>query len=159
MYVWTTLSVRPAMGFLSKTQIWEDRCNRPDNVDSLQTRSSIRQVAHSKFRRPDNSLYGPDARATYMEIACIWSTIRTTILLVWTREALIRKLPVAKVRPSRWHGNTVQERLKSRKNFSEILESRSDSCPSGRLMSTVQTAPRIFKPNAYLNLQPINRGP
>jgi hypothetical protein len=22
------------MGILSKTQIWEDRCNRPDNVDS-----------------------------------------------------------------------------------------------------------------------------
>jgi hypothetical protein len=29
-----TLSVRPAMGFLSKTQIWEDRCNRLDDVDS-----------------------------------------------------------------------------------------------------------------------------
>jgi hypothetical protein len=30
----TTLSVQPASGFLSKTQIWEDRCNRPDDVDS-----------------------------------------------------------------------------------------------------------------------------
>jgi hypothetical protein len=34
-HVRTTISVRPAMGFLSKTQIWEDRCNRPDDVDSL----------------------------------------------------------------------------------------------------------------------------
>jgi hypothetical protein len=37
----------------------------------FQTRSSIRQVAHSKFRRPDFSLHGPNARAAYMEIACI----------------------------------------------------------------------------------------
>jgi hypothetical protein len=33
-YVRTTLSVQPAMGFPSKTQLWEDRCNRPDDVDS-----------------------------------------------------------------------------------------------------------------------------
>jgi len=33
-HIRTTLSVRLAMGFLSKTQIWEDRCNRPDDVDS-----------------------------------------------------------------------------------------------------------------------------
>jgi len=37
----------------------------------VRTRSSIRQVAHSKFRRPVVSLHGPDARATYMEIVCI----------------------------------------------------------------------------------------
>jgi hypothetical protein len=37
----------------------------------VQTHSSIRQVSHSQFRRPDASLHGPDARATYMEIACI----------------------------------------------------------------------------------------
>jgi hypothetical protein len=35
------------------------------------TRSSIRQIAHSKFRRPNISLHGPNTRATYMEIACI----------------------------------------------------------------------------------------
>jgi hypothetical protein len=33
-HIRTTLSVRPAMGFPSKTQIWEDRSNRPDDVDS-----------------------------------------------------------------------------------------------------------------------------
>jgi hypothetical protein len=37
----------------------------------IQTRSSIRQVAHSKFRLLDDSLHGPNARATYIEIACI----------------------------------------------------------------------------------------
>jgi hypothetical protein len=33
-HVRTTLSVRPVTTFLSKTQIWEDRCNRLDDVDS-----------------------------------------------------------------------------------------------------------------------------
>jgi hypothetical protein len=33
-HVWTPFSVRLAMGFLSKTQIWEDNCNRPDDVCS-----------------------------------------------------------------------------------------------------------------------------
>jgi hypothetical protein len=33
-HVRMTLSVQPAMGFLSKTHIWEDSCNRPDDVDS-----------------------------------------------------------------------------------------------------------------------------
>jgi hypothetical protein len=33
-HVWTPLSVRSAMGFLSKTQIWEDSCNCLDDVDS-----------------------------------------------------------------------------------------------------------------------------
>jgi hypothetical protein len=30
----TSFNVRLAMGFLSKTQIWEDSCNHPDDVDS-----------------------------------------------------------------------------------------------------------------------------
>jgi len=64
----------------------------------IRTNSSIRQVAHSKFRRPDDSIHGPDTRATYMEIACINSTVWTTITLVWTQEALIWKLRAAEVR-------------------------------------------------------------
>jgi hypothetical protein len=59
----------------------------------FRTHSSIRQVAHSKSRRPD-------ARAIYMEIACIKSTIGTTIPLVRTRKASIWKLHAAEVRPS-----------------------------------------------------------
>jgi hypothetical protein len=109
------------------------------------TCSSIRQVAHSKFRRPNVSLHGPDARAIYMEIVCIKSTIRTTIPLVRTCEASIWKLCAAEVRPSGWQGNTVRMRLKSGKNFSEILESRSHSCPSGRPMTTVLTTPRFYQ--------------
>jgi hypothetical protein len=48
------------------------------------TRSFIRQAVHSKSRRLDVSLHGQDARASYMEIACIRSTVRTTDTLVRT---------------------------------------------------------------------------
>jgi hypothetical protein len=98
----------------------------------VQTSSYIRQVAHSKFRCPD-------MRATYMEIAYIWSTVRTTIPLVRTCEALIWKLCAAEVRPFGRQGNTVRTRLKSGKNFIKILETdrtvvRPDTLclPSGR---------------------------
>jgi len=124
----------------------------------VRIRSSIRQATHSKFRLPDDSINGPDARATYMEIACIKSTVWTTIPLVRMRKALIWKLRAAEVRPSGRQGNTIRTCLKSGKTFSEILESQSYSCPSGRLMSTIRTAPRFIKPDAHLNLQPINRG-
>jgi hypothetical protein len=86
----------------------------------VQTYSSIRQVAHSKFRRPDDGLHSPDAWASYMEIVCIRFTVRTIDAMVRTCEALIWKLYAAKVRPSRLQGNTVQMRLNSGKNFYEI---------------------------------------
>jgi hypothetical protein len=66
----------------------------------VRTSSSIRQVVHSKFRRPDDGLHGLDARASYMEIACIRFTARTIVFMVRTRQALIWKLRPAKVRPS-----------------------------------------------------------
>jgi len=125
----------------------------------VRTRSSIRQVVHSKFRRQDASFHGLNAWDTYLEIACIRSTVETIIPMVRTCKTLIWKLHAAKVRPSGRQGNTVRTWLKSGKKFREILESRSHSCPFGRLMSTVRTAPRFFKPNAHLNLQSINRGP
>jgi hypothetical protein len=86
--------VRPTTGVLFKTQIWEDRCNRPDDVDScpdalihkasiafeIQTsghqpswsgrtnylyENCMHQINHPK----DHSL-GPDVRSLNMEIAC-----------------------------------------------------------------------------------------
>jgi len=99
------------------------------------TRSYIRQVEHSKFRRSDASLHGLDARATYMEIACIRSTVWTIIPMVRTREALIWKLRASKVRSSGRSSN--QERISAK------------FCPSGCLMSTIQTGPRFFKPNTH----------
>jgi hypothetical protein len=59
---------------------------------TVRTSSSIRQVSQFKSRRPDASHHGPDERASDMEIVCIRSAIRTTILLVQTREASIWKL-------------------------------------------------------------------
>jgi hypothetical protein len=67
----------------------------------VRTRSSVRQLSHSKSRRPDVNPLGPDARASDLEIACIRSTVWTTIPLVRTREALVWKLlAVEEVRPS-----------------------------------------------------------
>jgi len=55
----------------------------------VRTRSYIRQVVHSKSRRPDAGLHGPDTRAIYMEIACIKTIVQTLAFMVRTREALI----------------------------------------------------------------------
>jgi hypothetical protein len=127
-HVQTTLSVQLASGFLSKTQLWEVRCNHPDDVDS--------------------SPLGPEARASNMEITCIRSIVRMTIPLVWTSEALVWKLLAVEVRPSGRGSN--QERISAK--FSESL---SYSCPSERPMTTVWMAPRFiqakrsFEPSAY----------
>jgi hypothetical protein len=64
----------------------------------VRTRSSIRQVSQFKSKRPDASHHSPDGRASDMEIACIRSTVRMTILPVRTREASIWKLLAATVR-------------------------------------------------------------
>jgi hypothetical protein len=93
-HVRTPLSARSAMGFLSKTQIWEDSCNRPENVDSrpdtlihkasraFKIQTSRRRSSWSggssfiygncvhQIHRPDNSLHCPDTPSLDMEIAC-----------------------------------------------------------------------------------------
>jgi hypothetical protein len=141
--------------FHPKTQIWKDLYNRPDDVDSrpdalihkasivFKIQTSGRQSSWSGrasylygnyvhlINRPNNHFLGPDT------------------------EALIWKLRAAEVRPSERQGNTVRTRLKSRKNFSESLESRSHSCPSERPITIVRSAPRFyqarrsFEPAAY----------
>jgi hypothetical protein len=57
--------------------------------DPVWTMSSIRQVVHIKFNRPDVSLHGPDDQASYMEIACTRSTVRTSAFRVRTLKALL----------------------------------------------------------------------
>jgi hypothetical protein len=93
-HVRTTLSVRPAMRFLSKIQIWEDRCNRSDDVDSrpdvlihkasraFKIQTSGQQPTWSGctsylyencvhlINRPDDHFLGLNARNLDMEIAC-----------------------------------------------------------------------------------------
>jgi hypothetical protein len=56
-----------------------------------------------------------------MEIACIRSTVSTTIPLVQTLEALVWKLLVAEVRPFGRQSITARTQLKIGKNFSEIF--------------------------------------
>jgi hypothetical protein len=92
-----------ALRFLSKTQIWEDCCNRPDDVDSrldalihkasnaIQIQTSRRQSSWfervsirygncvHQINRPDDHPPGPDARSLYMKITCSGcATVRTT---------------------------------------------------------------------------------
>jgi hypothetical protein len=92
-----------ASRFLSKTQIWEDRCNRPDDMDShpdaLIHKPSIAFKIHTSgcqsawSRRAcvrygncvhqinclDDHSPGQDARSLYMEITCNKSaTVRKT---------------------------------------------------------------------------------
>jgi hypothetical protein len=117
-YVRTLLSVRSAMEFFfPKHRYGKIAATVWTMWILVWTRSSIRQVVHSKSRHSDASLHGPDARATSMEIACIRSIIRTTIPMVRTSEALIWKLRAAEVRSSGRQGNTVWTQLKSGKNF------------------------------------------
>jgi len=55
---------------------------------------------HTKFNRPDVSLHGSDDQASYMEIVCTSSTIRTLAFKVRTLQALLWKFRAAEVQPS-----------------------------------------------------------
>jgi hypothetical protein len=104
-------SVQSAMGSLSKTQIWEDSCNRPNDVcsrpDALIHKASRTFKIHTsghwsswserssfiygnsvhQTNHPDDSCYGPD-------VPSLW------------------KLRVAKVRPS--ERGLIQERISAK---------------------------------------------
>jgi len=115
-HIQMTLSVRQASGFLSKAQLWEDRCNRPDDVDfrsdALIHKASIAIQIQTSGRR-----------SSWSGRACIKSTIWMIIPcsgrvkiryencvhqinrsdnhpLVRTRETSILKLLAVEVRPS-----------------------------------------------------------
>jgi len=57
--------------------------------DPVRTMSSIRQNVHTKVNHLDVSLLGPDDQASYMEIACTSSTVRTLSFKVRTLQALL----------------------------------------------------------------------
>jgi hypothetical protein len=57
--------------------------------DPIQTMFSIRQDVHTKFNRPDVRLNGQDEQASYMEIVCTSSTVRTSAFKVRTLQALL----------------------------------------------------------------------
>jgi hypothetical protein len=125
-HIWRPFSVLSAMGFLSKNKDmgWKlqpsGRCAIRTMCILVQKCSFIRQFVHTKLNGPDDSLHGPDAQASYMKIACIRSTVRTTAVMVRTRQAWIWKMRVAKLQLS-WHkGKTIWTWLNSGKNFSEF---------------------------------------
>jgi hypothetical protein len=99
-----------ASGFLSKTQIWEDCCNHPDDMDSrpdalihkasiaIQIQRSERQSTSSgracirngncvhQISRPNDHPPSLDARSLYMEITCSRrATVQTTWVTVRTQ--------------------------------------------------------------------------
>jgi len=129
-HVQTPLSVRPAMDFLSKTQIWEDICNRPGDVDSRP--DMLIHKASSAFKIKTSRLQSSwSGHACYTYGNCLHQINRLDDHSLGPDErTLDMKLRAAEVRPSRRHGNIVKTRLKSGKNFSEILESQSHSCLS-----------------------------
>jgi hypothetical protein len=116
-----------------QNQIWEDCCNRPDDLDSRPGALLLKASSQSKFNRPDASLPwsgcaydrygncvqqiigpdshppGPDARSLYKEITCSGrATVRTTM-------------------PHRPDAALKQER-----SSAKFLKFWSHSCPSGR---------------------------
>jgi hypothetical protein len=104
-HVRTTLSVRPSTRFLSKTQIWEVRCNRPDDVESRP--NALIHKASITFK-----IQTSRRQSSWSELECIRST-------VWTHEALIWKLLAAEVRPSERQGTpsawgSNQERISAK---------------------------------------------
>jgi len=111
--VWTTLNVRSSFKISFQTQIWEDCCNRPDDVDSRLDALLLKASSQFKFNRPDAIYHGLDAQSLYKEITCSGrGNVRTTM-------------------PHRPEVALKQERFSAK--FSEF---RSHSCLSRRLMTT-----------------------
>jgi hypothetical protein len=75
--------------FFPKTHIWEDSCNRPDDVCSRPYALIHKASRALKSRHLDVSLHGPNAQASYMEIVCIRSTVWKVDVMVHTGQALI----------------------------------------------------------------------
>jgi hypothetical protein len=96
---------------------------------------SLRQVCNSNSTVQRSVCHGPDAWSLSKEITCSERAIVRTIV------------------PHRPNAALKQERFSAK-----ISEFWSHSCPSGRPMSTVRTAPVFIKAVTHLNPQPINRG-
>jgi len=143
-------------GFLSEAQLWEDRCNRLDDLDSrpnalihkasiaIQIQTSGRQSTWPRrsciryencvhqINRLDDHPPGPDARSLYMEITC-------------NRCANVRTIGYHRADAAQ-----KQERISAK-----FSDNWSHNCPSGLPLTTVRTAPSFyqgrhsFEPSAY----------
>jgi hypothetical protein len=141
-----------ASGFLSKTQIWEDCCNRPNDVDYcldvlihkasivIQIQTSGRQSAWSgsafikyencvhQINHPEDHPPGLDVQSLYMEITC-------------SGRAIVRTIGY----------HRPDAAFKHERSSAKFLKFMSHNCPSGRPMTTVRTVPSFIKPDAHLN--------
>jgi hypothetical protein len=86
----TTWLYRPdAIQCLTSIRVSATRHSYGKTAATVRTRFSIRQDVHTKFNRPDVRLHGPDDQASYMEITCTSSTVRTLAFKVRTLQALL----------------------------------------------------------------------
>jgi hypothetical protein len=82
--------IRPdAIQCLTSIRVFASRHSYGKTATTVRTMSSIRQVVHTKFNRLDISLHSPDDQASYMEIACTSSTVRTSAFKVQTLKPLL----------------------------------------------------------------------
>jgi hypothetical protein len=86
----TTWLYRPdAIQGLTSIRVFTSRHSYGKMAAIVRTMFSIRQDVHTKFNRSDVNLHGPDDQASYMEIACTSSTVRTSSFRVRTLQSLI----------------------------------------------------------------------
>jgi hypothetical protein len=88
-----------ASDFLSKIKYGKIAATVRTTWIPVRTCYSLRQVRNSNLTVRTPAYHDPDARMTDIVIACSGSPVRTSILLVRTGEAFIRKLLAADVRP------------------------------------------------------------
>jgi hypothetical protein len=121
-----------ASGFLSKHRYEKIAATVRTTWNPIWTRSSIRKVSQFKSRRLDASQHGLDVRASDMEIVCISSTVRTTILLVRTRKAFIWITRSGRETVRKIVHHRPDAALKHKRSSAKFSKFRSHSCPSGR---------------------------
>jgi len=75
--------------------------------DPVRTMSSLRHDVYTKFNRPDACLHGSDDQASYMEITCTSSTVRTSSFKVRTLQSLIMVITCSRSATVRTLGQAV----------------------------------------------------
>jgi hypothetical protein len=142
----TTLSVRQASGFSSKTQLWEDRCNLPNDVDSRP--DALIHKASIAFKIQTSDLQSAwSERASIIYGNCVHQINRPD------------DHSFGFGRAKSWYGNYLQRQYdrpddrtppsgrgsKQGRISVKFLKSRLHSCLSGCPITTVRTAPRFYQ--------------
>jgi hypothetical protein len=147
--MWIPVRTRFSLG-----QESQFKYSRPDVCQhGLDAHASDKEIAYSTSIVRTPAYHGLNARSSDLEIACWILTVQKAIPLGPNARSLIWKLLAADVRPSGRQCLTVWTQLLNKKDFQwKSQKFWSHSCPSGRTMSTVWTAPVYFTAVAHLNL-------